>query len=87
MRNQSHLLQILRRHRMDKPRTRIIIRGGDQPEITANRTRVSSLESNYVIRCRLIIIVLVFVDAEKENQAADSDVILRRTHSFESDEM
>lgn len=25
-------------------------------------------------------------DSEKENQA-DSDVILRRTHSFESDEM
>lgn len=28
----------------------------------------------------------ILSDAEKENQA-DSDVILRRTHSFESDEM
>ena len=31
-------------------------------------------------------IELYISDGEKENQA-DSDVILRRTHSFESDEM
>lgn len=87
MKNQSHHLQLsLLCPQMARRPMRITTRGDDRRG-TVSRTRVSTIQFvNGFPENEDDLLPIVISDAEKENQA-DSDVILRRTHSFESDEM